>query len=105
MVEGQAHVNFSELDAGLSKSIESITQLTLPSQDLITDYASSIQIPFFEVYLNQNEKFRPYLQSSYAEYLSQGKEFKLDFISQASVPKLVDAIERFKREHGGFSSK
>jgi len=105
MVEGQAHVNFSELDAGLSKSIESLTQLTLPSQDLITDYASSIQIPFFEVYLNQNEKFRPYLQSSYAEYLSQGKEFKLDFISQASVPKLVDAIERFKREHGGFSSK
>jgi predicted dienelactone hydrolase len=105
MVEGQAHVNFSELDAGLSKSIESLTQLTLPSQDLIIDYSSSIQIPFFEVYLNQDEKFRPYLQSSYAEYLSQGKEFKLDLISQASVPKLVDAIERFKREHGGFSSQ
>jgi predicted dienelactone hydrolase len=105
MVEGQAHVNFSELDAGLSKSIESLTQLTLPSQDLIIDYASSIQIPFFEIYLNQNEKFRPYLQSAYAEYLSQGKEFKLDFISEASVPKLIDAIERFKREHGAFSPK
>lgn len=105
MVEGQAHVNFSELDAGLSKSIESLTHLTLPSQDLIVDYASSIQIAFFEVYLNQNEKFRPYLQSAYAEYLSQGEEFKLDFISEVSVPKLVEAIERFKREHGVFSSK
>ncbi|AIE74918.1 alpha/beta hydrolase [Synechocystis sp. CS-94] len=99
MVEGQAHVNFSELDAGLSKSIETVTQLTLPSQDLITDYTAAIEIPFFEIYINQNEKFRPYLQSAYAEYLSQGKEFKLDLISQASVPKLIDAIEKFKREH------
>ena len=105
MVEGQAHVNFSELDAGLSKSIESLTQLTLPSQDLIIDYASSIQIPFFEIYLNQNEKFRPYLQSSYAEYLSQGKEFKLDFISEASVPRLINIIELFKKEHGISAAK
>ena len=74
--------------------------MTLPSQDLIVDYASSIQIAFFEVYLNQNEKFRPYLQSAYAEYLSQGEEFKLDFISGASVPKLVEAIEVFKRKNG-----
>ena len=99
MVEGQAHVNFSELDAGLSKSIESVTQLTLPSQNLIADYSSSIEIPFFEVYINQNKTFRPYLQSAYAEYLSQGKEFKLDLISQASIPQLIDAIEKFKREH------
>jgi predicted dienelactone hydrolase len=105
MVEGQAHVNFSELDAGLSQSIESLGNLTLPSQDLITDYTSAMAIAFFEVYVNQNEKFRPYLQSSYAEDLSQGKEFKLDFISEASVSKLIDAIERFKREHGTFSPK
>ncbi len=99
MVEGQAHVNFSELDAGLSKSIESLGNLTLPSQDLIADYTSAVAIAFFEIYVNQNQKLRPYLQSSYAEYLSQGEEFKLDFISQISVPKLVDAIEKFKREH------
>ena len=105
MVEGQAHVNFSELDAGLSKSVESLTQLTLPSQELIVDYASSLEIAFFEIYLNQNEKFRPYLQSAYAEYLSQGEEFKLDFISGASVPKLVEAIEDFKRKNGSWSSK
>lgn len=99
MVEGQAHVNFSELDAGLSKSIETVTQLTLPNQDLITDYTAAIEIPFFEVYINQNEKFRPYLQSTYAEYLSRGEQFKLDFISQASVPKLIDAIKKFKQEN------
>ncbi|BFM39249.1 alpha/beta hydrolase [Synechocystis sp. LKSZ1] len=99
MVEGQAHVNFSELDAGLSKSIETVTQLTLPSQNLITDYTAAIEISFFEVYINQNEKFRPYLQSAYAEYLSQGEQFKLDFISQASVQKLIDAIKKFKQEN------
>jgi predicted dienelactone hydrolase len=99
MVEGQAHVNFSELDAGLSKSIESVTKLTLPSQDLITNYTASIDIPFFKVYINQDEKFRPYLQSAYAEYLSQGENFKLDLITQASIPKLIDTIEKFKREN------
>ena len=99
MVEGQAHVNFSELDAGLSQSIKTVTQLTLPSQDLITNYTAAIEIPFFEIYINQNEKFRPYLQSAYAEYLSQGEQFKLDFISQDSVPKLIEAIEKFKQKN------
>lgn len=99
MVEGQAHVNFSELDAGLTKSLESIENLTLPSQTLITSYSSAIQIPFFELYINKNEQFRPYLQSAYAEYLSQGEEFKLDFISQASSNKLADIIEAFKRKY------
>ncbi|MEB3309178.1 MAG: alpha/beta hydrolase [Snowella sp.] len=99
MVEGQAHVNFSELDAGLTQSLESLEHLTLPSQTLITSYATAIEIPFFQLYINKNEQFRPYLQSAYAEYLSQGEEFKLDFISQASSGKLAKIIEDFKRKH------
>ncbi len=99
MVEGQAHVNFSELDAGLTKSLEAVEHLTLPSQNLITSYATAIEIPFFELYVNKNEQFRPYLQSSYAEYLSQGEEFKLDFISQASSDKLAEIIAEFRRKY------
>lgn len=99
MVEGQAHVNFSELDAGLTKSLEAIENLTLPSQTLITSYATAIEIPFFEFYINKNEQFRPYLQSAYAEYLSQGEEFKLDFISQASSGKLAEIIAEFRRKY------
>jgi predicted dienelactone hydrolase len=98
-VEGQAHVNFSQLDGEMKQAIESVENLTLPSPELIANYARSMQVAFFEVYIANNSEIRPYLQSSYAEYLSQGETFKLDFISAASSDKLAEAIEKFKREH------
>jgi predicted dienelactone hydrolase len=97
MVEGQAHVNFTALDAGMKQTIDSVSNLTLPSQDLIGSYSGAISTAFFEVYIGGNDKFRPFLQSSYAEYLGQGQEFKLDFISAASSDDLSQAIEDFKR--------
>jgi predicted dienelactone hydrolase len=98
MVEGQAHVNFTHLDAGMTKTIESVTHLTLPSQNLIANYINSMTLAFFEVYLNNNDDYRRYLQSSYAEYLSQNEQFRLNFISGASSDDLAAAIEKFKLE-------
>ena len=99
MIEGQAHVNFTKLDPGINETIESVGHLTLPSQNLISKYASAVLVPFFEVYISKNESYRPYLQSAYAEYLSQNNQFKLDFISATSSNKLANSIEKFKREH------
>jgi len=99
MIEGQAHVNFTKLDPGINEAIESVGHLTLPSQNLISKYASAVLVPFFEVYISKNESYRPYLQSAYAEYLSQNNQFKLDFISATSSNKLANSIEKFKREH------
>jgi predicted dienelactone hydrolase len=99
MIEGQAHVNFSELDGGMKKTIDSVGDLTLPSQDLISNYANSLKLAFFGVYISNNNRYRPYLQSSYAEYLSQNEQFKLDLISGASSNDLAAAIEKFKLEH------
>jgi hypothetical protein len=53
-------------------------------------------VSFFEVYIADNEKFRPFLRSSYAEYLSQGQKFKLDFITAASDQKLSQLIEKLR---------
>lgn len=97
MVEGQAHVNFTKLDPGIQETIESVGNLALPKQTLIGSYVDAISVAFFEVYIGKNDSYRPYLQSSYAEYLSQNEEFKLDFISGASDEKLEAAIEEFKR--------
>ncbi len=99
LIEGQAHVNFTKLDPGIKEMIDSVARLTLPSQDLISSYVAGISVAFFEVYISKNESYRPYLQSSYATYLSQNEQFKLDFISAASSDKLAAAIEKFKREH------
>ena len=103
MIEGQAHVNFTKLDAGVQQAIDTTVNLTLPSQNLISDYVKGSSVAFFEVYVRSNNKnidrFRPYLRSSYAEYLSRHEEFKLDLISNVSSPQLEKAIEEFRAKH------
>lgn len=96
LIEGQAHVNFNEIDGGIKTALNSAVSLSLPSQDLIQAYIDSISVAFFEVHLNNNKDYRPYLQSSYAEYLSENQEFKLDFITEASSDKLEAKFEQFK---------
>ncbi len=96
MVEGQAHVNFNNLDPGITKALNSVGHLTLPSQTLIGNYDHALKLAFFETYIDKNENYRPYLQSSYAEYLSQDETFKLDLISEASSDELEAAIKNFR---------
>jgi predicted dienelactone hydrolase len=99
MVEGQAHVNFTKIDPGIKQAIESATHLTLPEQGLISNYFRAIAVPFFGLNVQKDESFRPFLRSAYADYLSKDQTFRLDLISGASTPKLVEAIETFRRTH------
>jgi predicted dienelactone hydrolase len=99
IVQGQAHVNFTKVDPGIKNAIESVSDITLPSQGLIGNYIKAMALPFFEVYLRKNNTYKPYLRSSYAEYLSKDERFKLFMISERSVPDLVDAINSFHKEY------
>ncbi|WP_373479456.1 alpha/beta hydrolase [Geminocystis sp.] len=99
LIEGQAHVNFNEIDGGIKEALDSTLNLTFPPQDLISAYVKGISLAFFEIHLNNNQNYRPYLQSSYAEYLSANNEFKLSFISANSSDKLKAEIEKFRSEN------
>lgn len=99
LIEGQAHVNFNEIDGGIKEALDSTLHFTFPPQDLISSYVKGITSSFFEVHLNNNENYRPYLQSSYAQYLSNDQEFKLSFITEASADKLKTTIDDFRREN------
>ncbi len=99
LAEGQAHVDFSELDAGALSMLESFEDLTLPSPDLLNNYADSLSLAFFEFYIANNPKYRPYLQASYSTYLSQGEQFKLFLISAASSEQFRQAIAKFRSEY------
>lgn len=99
LIEGQAHVNFTKLDGGIQETIDTTTYLTLPSQNLINDYANSIALAFAETYVRQNEDYRIYLQSSYAQYLSQDEQFKLNFVTEDSSEGVRSTVEEFGREH------
>jgi predicted dienelactone hydrolase len=99
LIEGQAHVNFSKLDGGIKQALDSTIHLTLPSQDLISSYVNGVALAFFEYHINKNEDYLPYLNSSYAEYLSQNQKFKLNLITGNSSEKLQQAIEDFRNRN------
>ena len=63
--------------------------------ELLDDYTNSLMLAFFEVYVSNNAEYRPYLQSSYAKYLSEEQEFKSYLITNASSKKLLEIIEKF----------
>ncbi|MDJ0900636.1 MAG: alpha/beta hydrolase [Xenococcus sp. MO_188.B8] len=97
--EGDIHVNTSNLDAGIGSLIDSFAYLSLPESALLTSYNQAFLLAFLEVHLLNNEDFLPYLQSAYAEYLSQGEEFKNFLITNASTKGLEEAIARFLAQH------
>jgi predicted dienelactone hydrolase len=71
LVEGQAHVNFSKLDASAQALINSFPQLTLPQQRLLDQYANAINLAFAEVYGARNLAYLPFLTSAYGKYISR----------------------------------
>jgi predicted dienelactone hydrolase len=99
LIEGQAHVNFTKIDGGIKEALDTTFNLTFPPQDLISSYVKGITLGFFEVHLNKDNSYLPYLQSGYAEYLSANNEFKLSFITDNSVDNLKSSIEQFRKNN------
>ncbi len=100
LAEGQAHVDFSNLDANLSQALKAIPDLTLPEPSLLKSYTQPMALAFFEIYLANNAQFKPYLTSSYLKYLSQEQPFQAFLISTFSEPALIEAIEDFRAREG-----
>ncbi|MGA9378377.1 MAG: alpha/beta hydrolase [Phormidium sp.] len=96
LIEGQAHVDFSVLGSGLMQLIESATYLTLPPPALLNSYSNALTLAFFEVSLLDNPSYRPYLQATYTEYLSQDQQFKVFLISAKSDAGLGEASREFR---------
>jgi predicted dienelactone hydrolase len=109
LLEGQAHVNFTELDASLTHTLNATLHLVLPSQNLIYDYVKGASIAFFETYIRADpqspDRYRAYLNPAYAEYLSAGQTFKLDMVTAKSAPALRQLVDNFRAEHGGLLSE
>ncbi|BAQ63444.1 alpha/beta hydrolase [Geminocystis sp. NIES-3709] len=93
--EGQAHVDFSQLDVGITDLVETVSNLTLPSPYLLEEYTNSMALSFFKVHLDNDENYRVYLQSAYGKHLSEGQEFKTYIVTHKSVPPLKQKYQEF----------
>ncbi|MGA9377229.1 MAG: alpha/beta hydrolase [Phormidium sp.] len=96
LAEGQAHINLANLDVGMTQTINSIQGISLASPFLLQSYADAMLLAFFKTHLVGDSAYQPYMQSAYAEYLSQDQKFKLFLISKASDNAVKDAIVEFK---------
>lgn len=95
--EGQAHVDFSNLDAGITQVLDSMPGLILPEADLLNSYRDPNILAFFEVYLAKNEQFRPFLTSAYGKYLSQDQRFRFLLIDGSAQQTLKESLIQFER--------
>ncbi|MBE9157754.1 alpha/beta hydrolase [Nodosilinea sp. LEGE 06152] len=84
LIEGQAHVDLSALDAGLSHLLASLPGLTLAEPEVIDRYLNALSLAFVGRYVARRPEYGLYLRSRYAEYLSQGETFNL-FMVNAGV--------------------
>ncbi|TVP64395.1 MAG: alpha/beta hydrolase [Leptolyngbya sp. LCM1.Bin17] len=88
LIEGQAHVDLSALDAGLSNLIAGIPGLTLAEPDLVDRYLKALGLAFTERYVARRVDYRVFLRAAYAKHLSQTEPFRLLMINAG------DAIEQ-----------
>jgi hypothetical protein len=58
-----------------------------------------MMLSFFEVYIRNKSEYRPFLQSAYAEYISQGQDFKTHLITEKSSDSLNQSIDKFVRDN------
>ncbi|MGA1623940.1 MAG: alpha/beta hydrolase [Synechocystis sp.] len=102
LMEGQAHVDFSKLDASVTNIIQSVDKVTLPDPNLLHQYGASIILPFMQVHIAKEESYRPYLESAavYSQLLSENEEFKFYLISEKSDAALIKDIQAFRRANG-----
>jgi predicted dienelactone hydrolase len=96
--EGQAHLDISTLDLGISRLLEQIPSLNLPSPELLNNYSEAIAVAFFQVYVANDEQYRPFLNPAYTNYLSEGEEFKALMITQESVDELAETIDQYVQD-------
>ena len=88
MIEGQAHVDLSALDAGLSNLISGIPGLTLAEPDVVDRYLKALGLAYTERYVAGRVDYRVFLRAAYANHLSQTEPFRLLMINAG------DAIEQ-----------
>ena len=73
--------------------------LSCTSPQLLDGYTHSMMLSFFEVYIRNNGQYKSFLTSSYAQYLSQGQNFKTHLITEDSSDELNQSIDDFIRDN------
>ncbi|MGB5973565.1 MAG: hypothetical protein WBG38_09600, partial [Nodosilinea sp.] len=106
LIEGQAHVDFSALDAGLSHLLATLPGLTLAEPEDIDRYLEALSLAFVGRYVARRPEYSLYLRSGYAGYLSQDEPLRLFMVNagievdQELVRPLENQLEPLELPNG-----
>lgn len=106
LIEGQAHIDFSALDAGLSHLLSTLPGLTLAEPEVIDRYMNALGLAFVGRYVARRPEYGLYLRSGYDSYLSQGEPFRLFMVNagvevdQQLINPLNDRLQPLERPSG-----
>ncbi|MEA5450646.1 alpha/beta hydrolase [Leptolyngbya sp. CCNP1308] len=81
LIEGQAHIDFSALDAGLSRLLSTLPGLTFAEPEVIDRYMNALGLAFVGRYVARRPEYGLYLRSGYDSYLSQGEPSRLFMVN------------------------
>ncbi len=102
LIEGQAHVDFSKLDAQASLVLDSYNDLSFPKQKRIDCYSKVYMLAFFEYYIQNNQGFAPYLTSAFSLYISQSPNEIYVVDKEAVIPLSEIYHNTISQKHGGI---
>lgn len=96
LIEGQAHLDLSVLDGGLSNLLRSLPGLTLAEQPIVDRYMNALSLAFVGRYGANRPDYGLYLRANYATYLSQDQPFRLFMVNAGAdiEQELVRPLEQ-----------
>ncbi|MFQ4140397.1 alpha/beta hydrolase [Nodosilinea sp. PGN35] len=94
LIEGQAHIDLSALDAGLSHLLTTLPGLTLAEPEVVDRYMNALGLAFVGRYVARRPEYGLYLRSGYDSYLSQGEPFRLFMVNAGvNVDQLIAPLD------------
>ncbi len=95
LLKGQAHVNFDQLDGSMNAVIDTVTEIKKPDQTIFNRYGDHYYLAFAQVYLADDDSYRPYLQAGFSQFISEPQN-PLFVVNSQAAPALADFFNQRK---------
>lgn len=94
LAEGDRHINLNLTAMNQSMSA-SLKEIVAPVPEPVNDYIRAFSLAFFEVYINQDSTYRPYLKATYAKTISEAA-YPLSLVHSLSLDQFFQAVKHVK---------
>ncbi|NEQ39331.1 MAG: alpha/beta hydrolase [Okeania sp. SIO3I5] len=96
LTEGADHININ-LGAVHKNAFTSLEELIKADPDVVVGYANALGLAFFQTHVGDRSEYRPYLQASYAQAISE-QPFNLSLVRSLSETQLNKVSKQARKD-------